>query len=171
MTNFIQRPLPPGSRTGAIKGLDWNTPGALGKGQQAAFGITTFNTFWIYVTPILGAFVADTYWGRYKTVCVAIGIAIIGHILMVGSCFETYHASECTKLTIPTFLLRLPPLQIVPAIPEVLTTNPNASYGLTIAAIIIVSGFSYIRVWISGILLIEEYYKSIDGRWYRSIQV
>lgn len=85
LTNFISRPLPPGSRTGAIKGLDWNTPGALGKGQQAAFGITTFNTFWIYVTPILGAFIADTYWGRYKTVCVAIAIAIFGHIIMVSS--------------------------------------------------------------------------------------
>lgn len=84
MTNFIQRPLPPGSRTGAIKGLDWNTPGALDKGQQAAFGITTLNTFWIYVTPIAGAYIADTYWGRYKTICVAIGIAIIGHILMVS---------------------------------------------------------------------------------------
>lgn len=94
LTNFIQRPLPPGSRTGAIKGLDWNTPGALGKGQQAAFGITTFNTFWIYVTPILGAFIADTYWGRYKTICVAIGIAIVGHIIMVSPCLSKMMSRE-----------------------------------------------------------------------------
>lgn len=44
MTNFIQQPLPQGSTTGAIKGLpDALVPGALGQGQRAAFGITTFN--------------------------------------------------------------------------------------------------------------------------------
>ena len=40
VTNFIQRPLPVGSTTGApitTKGI----PGALGKGQAAAFGLTT----------------------------------------------------------------------------------------------------------------------------------
>jgi POT family proton-dependent oligopeptide transporter len=35
--------------------------------------------------PLVGAYVADTYWGRYKTICVAIGITLIGHILLIVS--------------------------------------------------------------------------------------
>jgi len=107
-TNFIQQPLPDGSTTGSIKGLPGdNTPGALGKGQRAAFGITTFNSFWIYTTPILGAIIADMKWGRFKTIAVSIVIAIVGHILL-----------------------------IVCAIPTVMR-DVNASFGILIAAIII----------------------------------
>lgn len=79
--NFIQRPLPPGSRTGA--GGHDGQPGALGMGQKAAFGLTTFNTFWIYLTPLLGAYLADQYFGRYKTVQLANIICLFGHILLV----------------------------------------------------------------------------------------
>ncbi|KAH8928684.1 oligopeptide transporter [Atractiella rhizophila] len=82
-TNFIQRSLPPGSTTGA--GKDATQSGALGQGQQAAVGLTTFNSFWVYTCPLLGGYLADTYWGRYKTVCIAVGVAIIGHILLVIS--------------------------------------------------------------------------------------
>ena len=39
----------------------------------------------VYVIPLFGAYIADTRWGRYKTVCVAVGIAIVGHILLVIS--------------------------------------------------------------------------------------
>ncbi|RPD65541.1 oligopeptide transporter [Lentinus tigrinus ALCF2SS1-7] len=80
-TNFLQQPLPPGSRTGA----DVEQAGALGLGQRASTGLGTFNTFWVYVIPLFGAYIADTYWGRYKTVCVAVGIAIVGHILLIVS--------------------------------------------------------------------------------------
>ncbi|KAI6144392.1 hypothetical protein BKA82DRAFT_4177657 [Pisolithus tinctorius] len=62
--NFIQQPLPPNSTTGA-GGLHGQS-GALGRGQQMSTGLTTFYQFWSYVTPIAGAYVADTYWGRYK---------------------------------------------------------------------------------------------------------
>lgn len=41
--------------------------------------------FRVYVVPLFGAYVADTYWGRYKTVCVSLGIAIFGHILLIVS--------------------------------------------------------------------------------------
>ncbi|RDX54549.1 oligopeptide transporter [Lentinus brumalis] len=80
-TNFIQQPLPPGSRTGA----DIKQAGALGMGQRASTGIGTFNTFWVYVIPLFGAYIADTRWGRYKTVCVAVGIALVGHVLLIIS--------------------------------------------------------------------------------------
>ncbi|KAJ7074724.1 PTR2-domain-containing protein [Mycena amicta] len=80
-TNFIQQPLPENSRTGA--GGAHDTSGALGMGQRASTGLTTFYQFWCYVTPLLGAYIADTYWGRYKTVCVAVVIALIGHIILI----------------------------------------------------------------------------------------
>lgn len=43
-TNYIQQPLPPGSRTGA-GGLNGQS-GALGAGQQMSTGLTTFYQFW-----------------------------------------------------------------------------------------------------------------------------
>ncbi|KAJ4249473.1 hypothetical protein NW762_012330 [Fusarium torreyae] len=80
-TNFIQQPLPEGSSTGA----DDDQPGALGMGQRASTGITTFNQFWQYFMPLLGAYVADQYWGRYKTISWALGIDIIGHLILIIS--------------------------------------------------------------------------------------
>ncbi|PWY97955.1 PTR2-domain-containing protein [Testicularia cyperi] len=87
MQNFIQQPRPAGSRTGA--GGENNQSGALDKGQQTATGLSTFNTFWVYCMPILGAYLADTRWGRYKTICIAVFIAIIGHILLIVSAIPT----------------------------------------------------------------------------------
>ncbi|PPQ93583.1 hypothetical protein CVT25_005463 [Psilocybe cyanescens] len=82
-TNFIQKPLPGGSHTGA--GGAHGQSGALGMGQRASTGLTTFYTFWCYVTPLLGAYIADTYWGRFKTICVAVVIAFVGHIILIIS--------------------------------------------------------------------------------------
>ncbi|CZR65601.1 probable MFS peptide transporter, putaitve [Phialocephala subalpina] len=80
--NFIQQPLPPGSSTGAGKE---GQSGALDMGQRAAFGLTTFNAFWAYVMPLLGAYMADQYWGRFKTIQVSIGIALVGHVILIIS--------------------------------------------------------------------------------------
>nr|CEG04296.1 unnamed protein product [Fusarium clavum] len=80
-TNFIQQPLPPGSVTGA----DDEQPGALGMGQRASTGITTFNQFWQYLMPLFGAYVADQYWGRYRTISYALVVDIIGHIILIVS--------------------------------------------------------------------------------------
>lgn len=80
-TNFIQQPLPPGSKTGASV----NQPGALGLGQRASTGISTFNSFWVYVIPLFGAYIADTRWGRFKTVCVSVAVALFGHVLLIIS--------------------------------------------------------------------------------------
>jgi POT family proton-dependent oligopeptide transporter len=54
-------------------------------GQRASTGIGTFNQFWVYLMPLFGAYVADKYLGRYKTICYALAIAIIGHIILVVS--------------------------------------------------------------------------------------
>ncbi|KAH7166082.1 POT family-domain-containing protein [Dactylonectria macrodidyma] len=83
-TNFIQQPLPEGSTTGAIVN-EGDQPGALGMGQRASTGLTTFNQFWQYFMPLAGAYVADQYWGRYKTINYALCIGIIGHIILIVS--------------------------------------------------------------------------------------
>jgi MFS family permease len=38
-----------------------------------------------YITPLFGAYIADTYWGRYKTISYSLLVALIGHILMIVS--------------------------------------------------------------------------------------
>ncbi|CAO1635007.1 unnamed protein product [Parajaminaea phylloscopi] len=86
--NFIQNPRPVEAdgtvhRSGAAMGL--RLSGALGKGQRAATGLTTFNSFWVYVTPVIGAYIADAYLGRFKTICLAVFIATIGHVLLTGA--------------------------------------------------------------------------------------
>ncbi|KAJ7058459.1 PTR2-domain-containing protein [Mycena amicta] len=80
-TNFIQYPLPIGSHTGA--GLRNGQSGALGKGQRFATGLTTMYQFWCYITPFLGAYIADVHLGRFTTVCIAVGIALIGHAILI----------------------------------------------------------------------------------------
>ncbi|KAE8411157.1 POT family-domain-containing protein [Aspergillus pseudocaelatus] len=57
--------------------------GALGLGHQGATGLTTFNQFWCYVTPIVGAIVADQYLGKYKTIVVFSIIYMIGLLILV----------------------------------------------------------------------------------------
>ncbi|TFY76043.1 hypothetical protein EWM64_g7968 [Hericium alpestre] len=81
--NFIQQPLPPGSNTGA-GGADGQS-GALNMGQRVSTGLTTFNSFWCYITPLLGAWFADTKWGRFKTICISVGITLVGHLILIIS--------------------------------------------------------------------------------------
>ncbi|KAJ7364701.1 peptide transporter PTR2A [Mycena albidolilacea] len=71
-TNFIQYPLPVGSHTGPRRA-----------GQHASTGITTSYQFWCNVTPFAGAYIADVYWGRFNTICVAVVIALLGHVILI----------------------------------------------------------------------------------------
>ena len=84
--NFIQDPNP-GTPTGRAPNPkdDDSQPGALGMGQQAAVGIIRFNQWWIYIMPILGAWIADTYLGRFKTIVYSVIVAEIGHAMLTGS--------------------------------------------------------------------------------------
>ncbi|KAJ4318091.1 hypothetical protein N0V94_004616 [Neodidymelliopsis sp. IMI 364377] len=84
-SNFISKPRL--TSTGmAVNPHDAEAqPGALGLGKQVAFSLTTFNAFWVYCCPLLGAWIADTYLGRYKTILYSVIIAEIGHIILVAS--------------------------------------------------------------------------------------
>lgn len=46
---------------------------------------TPFTLCRCYVTPLLGAYIADTYWGRFNTICVAVGVALVGHAILIVS--------------------------------------------------------------------------------------
>jgi proton-dependent oligopeptide transporter, POT family len=52
-TNFVMRPLPDGSNTGANPNPQ-KSAGALGMGQKAAQGISLFNQFFAYFMPLIG---------------------------------------------------------------------------------------------------------------------
>jgi POT family proton-dependent oligopeptide transporter len=58
--------------------------GALGMGRQGATGLSTFFQFWCYVTPILGAVIADQYLGKYNTIVIFCLVYIVG--LLVLTC-------------------------------------------------------------------------------------
>ncbi|KAJ6488431.1 peptide/h+ symporter protein [Mycena vulgaris] len=85
--NYIRAPLPPGSVDGSVARADRaiGVAGALGMGQEKSFAIRTFNSFFVYITPFLGAVLADTKWGRYKTICVFTVVIFLGHIILVAS--------------------------------------------------------------------------------------
>lgn len=57
-------------------------PGALGLGQQTATALSYFFQFWCYVTPILGAVIADTYYGRFKTISIFAIVYVIGILVL-----------------------------------------------------------------------------------------
>ncbi|OMP84971.1 putative peptide transporter ptr2 [Diplodia seriata] len=84
--NFIQQDNP-GTATGKAvdPSADDAQPGALGMGQQASTGLTTFNQFWVYLIPLFGAYVADSYLGRFKTIWISVVIAIVGHVILTAS--------------------------------------------------------------------------------------
>jgi POT family proton-dependent oligopeptide transporter len=54
-------------------------------GQRASTGLTMFNQFWSYITPLGGAWLADEYWGRYNTIQYSNYVAIVGHIILIMS--------------------------------------------------------------------------------------
>ncbi|KAJ5632056.1 hypothetical protein N7490_008395 [Penicillium lividum] len=76
--NYIERPL---------DGSEGR--GALGMAHQGATGLTTFFQFWCYVTPILGAIVADQYLGKYKTIVWFCCIYLVGLLILVCTSIPT----------------------------------------------------------------------------------
>lgn len=56
--------------------------GQLDLQQQGATALSYFFQFWCYVTPIFGGWIADTYWGKYKTLFVACFVYIVGILIL-----------------------------------------------------------------------------------------
>lgn len=63
--------------------------GALDLGQSTASALSYFFQFWCYVTPILGAIIADTWWGKYKTLFVFAIIYVLGNLILFVTSLPT----------------------------------------------------------------------------------
>ncbi|KAK8247915.1 POT family-domain-containing protein [Phyllosticta capitalensis] len=83
-SNFLEYPLPKGGNgAGAIKKGSEQTAGALDKGLQFANAFVLLFSFLAYVVPILGAWMADVKYGRFKTIVIGVVICFVAHIIMV----------------------------------------------------------------------------------------
>ncbi|KAI4937887.1 hypothetical protein J4E85_000324 [Alternaria conjuncta] len=104
-SNYIAKPLT--TPTGAALNPDDENaqPGALNMGKQVAFSLTTFNAFWVYVCPLFGAWIADTYLGRFKTILYSVLVAEIGHLILVASAAPSVLANSNAALGV--FILGL----------------------------------------------------------------
>lgn len=56
--------------------------GGLGMKHQGATGLTTFYSFWCYVTPLAGGLIADQYLGKYKTILCSAGVYMVGLLIL-----------------------------------------------------------------------------------------
>lgn len=63
-------------------GPDDNPKGLLQLNTTGATGLSYFFQFWCYLTPILGGYLADTFWGKYNTICVGVGLYIAGMFIL-----------------------------------------------------------------------------------------
>jgi POT family proton-dependent oligopeptide transporter len=57
----------------------------MGRGQQTATALTTFFQFWCYITPIIGAIVADQYLGKYKTIILFAFTYLVGLVILTAT--------------------------------------------------------------------------------------
>ncbi|KAF2274788.1 peptide transporter-like protein PTR2 [Westerdykella ornata] len=60
-------------------------PGAIGLKQSGATALSNFFQFWCYVTPILGAIVADQYLGKYTTIKYFSVVYIVGIFVLFAT--------------------------------------------------------------------------------------
>lgn len=61
---------------------DSSPPGVLSLGNSSATALSYFFQFWCYVTPVFGAWIADTFLGKFKTISVFCGIYIVGIFIL-----------------------------------------------------------------------------------------
>ncbi|CAI5756105.1 unnamed protein product [Candida verbasci] len=84
LTNFIQRPMPDGSRFGNPTSNTSNkSAGALGLGLRTATAITLLTQFLAYVLPLVGSILADVYIGRFRAINYGVWVGGVSHILFI----------------------------------------------------------------------------------------
>ncbi|CAB4419192.1 unnamed protein product [Rhizophagus irregularis] len=74
--NYVQYPPP------AVK---FGQAGAIGAGQETATALIYFFQFFCYITPLIGAIVADQYFGRYNTILLFCIIYMVGLTVLTAT--------------------------------------------------------------------------------------
>ncbi|CAF1050489.1 unnamed protein product [Adineta steineri] len=74
LQNYIQFPMPTG---------DSKQAGAFGGGRQLATAVTMSYSCLCNLSPIILAIIIDQFWGKYKTLCIASVLYIVGLIILV----------------------------------------------------------------------------------------
>ncbi|TAQ87321.1 hypothetical protein B7494_g4358 [Chlorociboria aeruginascens] len=94
--NYIQN-----SRTDPLR------PGALGLGQSLAGVIQNCFTLFSLMTPICAAIIADSWLGRYRTLCIALCIYIVGTVILITTSLPTAlaHGSGLPGFIVALFVL------------------------------------------------------------------
>lgn len=89
--NYLQNPLPAGGKgTGAPATVNDPAPaGALGLGQATATGLQQAFLAFSYVLPLFAAILADSKWGRYKTISVFCGVYFVGLMTITLTSFPS----------------------------------------------------------------------------------
>lgn len=94
LANFIQRPLPPGSTTGApVSKTSSQNAGALGLGVTTSSALTLLLTFLAYVVPLYGGFIADTKLGKFKAIWLGVIAGFFAHIFLIIAALPSVIAS------------------------------------------------------------------------------
>ncbi|TPX68104.1 hypothetical protein SpCBS45565_g03361 [Spizellomyces sp. 'palustris'] len=90
--NYIENP----EQTALQRATLERQPGALDKGQSAATALSNYFMFWAYFTPLIGATVADQYWGKYKTILTFSIIYMVGWIVLCTSSIPSGYMEDGT---------------------------------------------------------------------------
>lgn len=71
-------------------GPDDKPHGLLSLGSQGATGLSYFFQFWCYLTPVFGAWVADTYLGKFKAIFLFACVYIVGIFILFITSFPQF---------------------------------------------------------------------------------
>lgn len=84
LPNFILRPLPEGSTTGApVSSTSSENAGALGLGFSVSSAFTLLLAFLVYVVPLYGGYIADSRLGKFRAIYFGSIAGFFSHVFFV----------------------------------------------------------------------------------------
>lgn len=103
LANFIMRPLPAGSTTGApLSKTSSESAGALNMGTRTLSAFTNLLTFLAYVIPLYGGYISDIRIGKLKALWIGVAAGFVAHLLFIIAGIPSVIASG--KAIAPTAL-------------------------------------------------------------------